>query len=95
MTNDTIVQLQLESANNILKIYVDSLVKITKELLYIQRKLDTLSNKKKRSEDEEKQITELQSDLKNGKRDLEETEQRIEIMRTMIEHYEKNKPVEV
>ncbi len=95
MTQDAVNELKVESAKKGLQIFIDNLVKTEEHVLFLKQRLQALSKKSKLSEDEAKQKTEMESNIKNYKEGIEDNEKHIEILRTLIETYTKNDTVKL
>ena len=95
MTQDAVNQLKVESAKEGLKIFIENLVTTEERMLFLKQRLEALSKKTKLSEDEAKQKTQMESNIKSYKEGIEDNEKHIEILRTLIEKYSKNDSVKL
>ncbi len=95
MTTKEVTALKVEAAQKGLQIFVDNLVKIEEHVLFLAYRLETLTKKSKLSEDEKKQKTEIEADIKRFKEGVEDTKIHIEIIRSLIEKYSNNEPVKL
>lgn len=93
MKTEELNKLKAQYAQKGIEIYIDTLVKTQERVLYYQKRLDSLSKKSKFSEDEKKQKTELEANIKSYKDGIEESEIHIELLNSLIESYTENKPV--
>ncbi len=90
MIQKEVSALKVESAKKGLQIFVDNLVKTEEHVLFLKHRLQALSKKPKLSEDEKKQKTELEADIKRYSEGIEDSKVHIEIMRSLIEQYSIN-----
>ncbi len=86
MTTEETNQLKVESAKKGLQIFIDNLVKTEEHVLFLQKRLEALSKKSKPTEDEKKQKTEMESNIKNYKEGIEDNKLHIEILRSLIDN---------
>ncbi len=93
MTTEETNKLKVESAKKGLQIFIDNLVKTEEHVLFLKKQLEVLSKKGKLSQDEEKQKTEHEADIKRFKEGIEDSKLHIEILRTLIETYTNNQSV--
>ena len=90
MTQQDVNDLKLKAAREGIAIFIDSLVKTEEHVLFLKHRLQALSKKTKLSEDEKKQKTELEADIKRYSEGIEDCKVHIEIMRSLIEDYSIN-----
>ncbi len=95
MNQNDVNALKVEAAQKGLQIFIDNLVKTEEHVLFLKHRLQALSKKSKPSEDEKKQKTEIEADIKRFTEGVEDTKVHIEIIRSIIEKYSNNIPVDL
>ena len=95
MTQDAVNELKVESAKKSIALVIENLVQLQENVLFLKNKLEALAKKSTLSEDEKKQKSEHESNIKRYKERVEENEKHIEILRSLIETYTKNDSVKL
>ena len=95
MNQNDVNKLKVESAQKGLQIFIENLVTTEERMLFLKQRLEALSKKTKLSENEAKQKTQMESNIKSYKEGIEDNEKHIEILRTLIEKYSTNESVKL
>jgi hypothetical protein len=96
MTEQDILKMKADYTKKGIEYRVDALIKKQDTLLFFQNRVDTLSAKKKLTEDEKKiKDTELPASISKVKEDIEHAEAHIAGLQKLLVSYEENKPLKI